>query len=38
MQYSWNIRVNTNNMAEALALWQGLVQMKTLGIVDALVF
>ena len=32
IKFTWGLGVDTNNMAEALALWQGLRIAKTLGI------
>ena len=32
LTYSWNLGTETNNVAEAWALWQGLVQASNLGI------
>jgi len=36
--YEWSLGEKTNNNAEALALYQGLIQLKSLGIKRALVF
>eukprot|EP00253_Pinus_taeda_P022180 PITA_22180 len=36
--YEWSLGRKTNNIAEALALYQGLIQLKNLGIRKALVF
>jgi len=36
--YEWSLGRKSNNIAEALALYQGLVQLKNLGIRKALVF
>jgi ribonuclease HI len=30
--FSWGLGEDTNNMAEALSLWQGLIQARELGI------
>ena len=38
LKYSWGLGTETNNMAEALALWQGLIQAKNMGINDLIVF
>lgn len=35
IEYSWS---DTNNMAEAYALWQGLIQLEALAINEAMVF
>ena len=32
IKFTWGLGIDTNNMAEALALWQGLRIAKTLGI------
>ena len=37
LTYSWNLGIDSNNMAEALALWQGLSQAIRLGIQDLMV-
>ena len=37
-EYYWNIGNDTNNMAEACGLWQGLKQLKARGIEEAIVF
>ena len=37
-EYSWNIDYDSNNMAEAYGLWQGLVQLKEKGVGEAIVF
>ena len=34
LTYSWNLGIESNNMAEALALWQGLNQALLCGIQD----
>ena len=34
LTYAWNLGIDSNNMAEALALWQGLSQAIRLGIQD----
>ena len=34
LTYSWNLGIDSNNMAEALALWQGLNQALLHGIQD----
>ena len=34
LKYAWNLGIDSNNMAEALALWQGLSQAIRLGIQD----
>ena len=34
LTYSWNLGIDSNNMAEALALWQGLSQAIRLDIQD----
>lgn len=36
--YEWSLGRKTNNIAEALALYQGLIQLKNMGIRKALVF
>ena len=38
LKYSWGLGTETNNKAEALALWQGLIQAKNMGINDLIVF
>ena len=38
LKYSWGLGTETNNMVEALALWQGLIQAKNMGINDLIVF
>jgi ribonuclease HI len=38
LEFSWGFGEDTNNIAEALALWQGIFQLKALGITDVLVF
>jgi len=38
LKYSWGIGIDTNNNAEALALWQGLHQAKVMGIRDISIF
>ena len=37
-EYSWNIGYDSNNMAEAYGLWQGLIQLKEKGVGEAIVF
>ena len=37
-EYYWNIGYNTNNMAEAYGLWQGLKQLQEKGAEDVVVF
>ena len=37
LEYYWNIGTDTNNMAKAYGLWQGLKQLETLGIDEAIV-
>jgi len=34
LKYSWGLGIESNNLAEALALWQGLVQAIYHGISD----
>ena len=36
-EYYWNIGNDTNNMAEAYGLWQGLKQLEAMGIEEAIV-
>jgi hypothetical protein len=38
LSYSWGIDKDTNNIAEALALWQGLSQAQIMNITDLNVF
>jgi len=38
IHYSWSIGKDTNNMAEAHALWKDLVQMKSQRMTEAMVF
>jgi ribonuclease HI len=38
LDFSWGFGEDTNNIVEALALWQGIFQLKSLGINDVLVF
>ena len=38
VEYSWNIGVDSNNMAKAYGLWQGIKQLKAKGIEEASVF
>ena len=38
LKYSWGLGTETNNKAEGLALWQGLIQAKNLGINELTVF
>ena len=38
VEYSWNIGYDTNNMAEAYGLWQGLKQMQKKGVDKVMVF
>jgi ribonuclease HI len=35
--YSWGLGEETNNIAEALSLWQGLIQARKLAIQDIVV-
>ena len=37
LSYSWGLGIESNNMAEALALWQGLILAKNHGIKDIVV-
>ena len=37
IEYYWNIGNNSNNMAEAYGLWQGLKQLEARGIEEAIV-
>ena len=37
-EYSWNIGYDSNNMAEAYGLWQGLLQLKEKGVGEVIVF
>ena len=37
-EYSWNIGYDSNNMAEAYNLWQGLIQLKEKGVGEVSVF
>ena len=37
-EYSWNIGYDSNNMAEAYGLWQGLIQLKEKGVGEASFF
>ena len=38
MEYSWNIGYETNNIAEAYGLWQGLKQLLVTKVEEVLVF
>ena len=38
VEYFWNIGTDSNNMAEAYGIWQGIKQLKTIGIEKAKVF
>ena len=38
MEYYWNIGQNTNNMAEAYGLWQGIKQLQKEGVEEVMVF
>ena len=38
LKFSWGIGIETNNMAEALVLWKGLLQAKAMGINDLTIF
>ena len=37
-EYYWNIGQDSNNMAEAYGLWQGLKQLKDKGVGEVIVF
>ena len=38
IEYYWNIGYDSNNMAEAYGLWQGLKQLKKKGVGEVMVF
>ena len=38
IEYYWNIGQDSNNMAEAYGLWQGLKQLKDKGVGEVMVF
>ena len=38
IEYYWNIGYDSNNMAEAYGLWQGLKQLKDKGVREVMVF
>ena len=38
VEYFWNIGLDSNNMAEAYGLWQGIKQLKEKGVEEAIVF
>jgi ribonuclease HI len=38
IEFSWGLGEGTNNQTEALALWQGLLQLERNGITDVLIF
>ena len=38
VKYFWNIRFDSNNMAEVYGLWQGIKQLKEKGVEEAIVF
>ena len=38
MEYYWNIGQNSNNMAEAYGLWQGIKQLQKEGVEEVMVF
>ena len=38
IEYCWNIGYNSNNMAEAYRLWQGLKQLQKKGVDEVMVF
>ena len=38
IEYCWNIGYDTNNMAEAYGLWQGLKQLQKKGVDEVMVF
>ena len=38
MEYFWNIGNDSNNMAEAYGLWQGIKQLEKKGVEEAIVF
>ena len=38
IEYYWNIGQDSNNMAEAYGLWQGLKQLKEKGVDEVMVF
>ena len=38
IDYSWNIGNDSNNMAEAYGLWQGLKQLQKKGVEEVMVF
>ena len=38
LEYYWNIGYNSNNMAEAYGLWQGLKQLQKKGVDEVMVF
>ena len=38
VEYFWNIGTDSNNMAKAYGMWQGIKQLKVKGIEKAIVF
>ena len=38
LEFFWNIGYDSNNMAEAYGLWQGLKQLKNKGVEEVMVF
>jgi len=38
MEYFWNIENDSNNMAEAYGLWQGIKPLEKKGVEEAIVF
>ena len=38
VEYFWNIGTDTNNIAKAYRLWQGIKQLKEKGVEEAIVF
>ena len=38
VEYFWNIGIDSNNMAKAYGLWQGIKQLKEKGVEEAIVF
>ena len=38
IEYYWNIGYNSNNMAKAYGLWQGLKQLQNKGVEEVMVF
>ena len=38
VEYFWNIGIDSNNMAEAYGLWQGIMHLKEKGVKEDMVF